>query len=101
MVAVASQSPQPSSESPIRLVGFSRACEERLSASIGIPRVSSIALRDGAPHSQGLLAFVRDKVAPVDVPWLDEARAGQFRETQIRVTDVAVGPKKKVQKTNA
>ncbi|KIH92970.1 hypothetical protein SPBR_03219 [Sporothrix brasiliensis 5110] len=97
MVAVASQQgaasvpPSP----PIRLVGFSRAVEDRLSASLGIPRVSSIALREGAPQSQGLLSFLEETVPAVDVRWLKEAQAGQYRETQIRMTEVSVGPKRK------
>ncbi|ERT01507.1 ribonuclease P/MRP protein subunit POP3 [Sporothrix schenckii 1099-18] len=97
MVAVASQQgaasvpPSP----PIRLVGFSRAVEDRLSASLGIPRVSSIALRAGAPQSQGLLTFLEETVPAVDVRWLKEAQAGQYRETQIRMTEVSVGPKRK------
>lgn len=98
MVAVASQQAAvstPASSSPIRLVGFSRACEDRLSASLGIPRVSSIALRAGAPQSQGLFAFLQDTVSAVDARWLDEAQAGQYRETQIHMAEVRVGPKRK------
>jgi ribonuclease P/MRP protein subunit POP3 len=97
MVAVASQQGAVSTPAspPIRLVGFSRACEDRLSASLGIPRVSSIALRAGAPQSQGLLAFLEETVPAVDVRWLDEAQAGQYRETQIHMAEVRVGPKRK------
>ncbi|KAL1899451.1 RNase P and RNase MRP subunit [Sporothrix stenoceras] len=97
MVAVASQRGAASTppSPPIRLVGFSKACEDRLSESLGIPRVSSIAIRAGAPQSQGLLAFLEETVPAVDVRWLDEAQAGQYRETQIQVTEVSVGPKRK------
>lgn len=97
MVAVASQKGAASTppSPPIRLVGFSKACEDRLSESLGIPRVSSIAVRAGAPQSQGLLAFLEETVPAVDVRWLDEAQAGQYRETQIQVTEVSVGPKRK------
>ncbi|OAA58637.1 hypothetical protein SPI_06710 [Niveomyces insectorum RCEF 264] len=88
-----------SSSTPIYLVGFSRACEAQLSASLGIPRVSSVALRAGAPQAQGLLAFLQETVPPVDVRWWSEAQAGRYRPTQIHVADVRVGPRKKQKKT--
>ncbi|KLU83982.1 hypothetical protein MAPG_03031 [Magnaporthiopsis poae ATCC 64411] len=88
MVAVASAS------SPVRLVGFSKACEDRLSECLGIPRASSIALRAGAPQSQALLDFVRQKVALVEVPWLEEVAAAGYRETKINTIEAPVGRKK-------
>ncbi|CAK7235612.1 RNase P and RNase MRP subunit [Sporothrix curviconia] len=98
MIAVASQQAAAAPDSPpvpVRLVGFSRACEDRLSASLEIPRVSAIALRSGAPQSQGLLKFLEEAVPTVDVQWLDEAQAGKFRDTRIQIADVRVGPKRK------
>ncbi|EFX00231.1 hypothetical protein CMQ_7233 [Grosmannia clavigera kw1407] len=80
---------------PIRLVGFSHGCEDRLSACLGIPHVSSIALRAGATQSQGLVDFVRGRVPPVEIQWLQEARAGDYRKTHIHMAEVTVGPKKK------
>lgn len=98
MVAVASQ--QAAAAPPIRLVGFSRAVEDRLRASLGVPRVSGLALRAGAPQAQGLLALLAEKVPPVDVRWLAEAQAGTYRATQIHMADVRVGPRRK-KKTGA
>lgn len=103
MVAVASRgcnrpangSVDAATPSPILLVGFSRSCEERLSACLGIPRVSSIALRTGATQSQGLVSFVREHVPPIQVPWLHESQQGKHRETNIQITEVKMGPKKK------
>jgi hypothetical protein len=68
MVAVASKSP--SCKQPVRLVGFSAPCADRLSAAVGIPRVSAIGLRDGAPHAKALLDYVQAHVAPISAPWL-------------------------------
>lgn len=85
----------PSFAAPIRLVGFSHGCEDRLSACLGIPRVSSIALRTGATQSQGLLDFVRGHVPPVEMRWLQEAQAGKLLKTHIHMAEVTVGPKKK------
>ncbi|CAK7202610.1 RNase P and RNase MRP subunit [Sporothrix eucalyptigena] len=98
MVAVASQqvSAAPDSpSSPIRLVGFSRACEDRLGTSLEIPRVSAVAIRAGAPQSQGLLKFLEETVSAVDVRWLGEAQTGKFRNTHIHMAEVTVGPKRK------
>lgn len=99
MVAVASQQTAAGESDmppvPIRLVGFSHACEDRLSTSLGIPRVSAVALRSNAPQSQGLLKLLEETVPTVDVQWLDEAQTGKFRDTQIHMADIRVGPKRK------
>ncbi|OIW33982.1 hypothetical protein CONLIGDRAFT_569207 [Coniochaeta ligniaria NRRL 30616] len=92
MVAVASKSVP--GRQPIRLVGFSAACEERLSSSLGIPRVSSIGLREGAPQTKALVEFVREHVPPVDMSWFQEVKGGQFIETKINAVEVPVGTKK-------
>lgn len=92
IVALAAQS-QPADKA-IRLVGFSKACADRLSAALGIPRVSSVGLRGDAPQAKGLVDFVREHVAPVDVAWLREARAGKFLETKIDAVPTKIGVKK-------
>jgi ribonuclease P/MRP protein subunit POP3 len=92
MVALAARS-QPADKA-VRLVGFSKACEDRLSAALGIPRVSSIGLREDAPQARGLVEFVRDHVPPIEVAWLREARAGKFLETKIDAVPTKVGVKK-------
>lgn len=94
MVALASKS-QPR-EKAIRLVGLSKPCEEKLSAALGIPRVSSIALRDDASELQvkGLVEFVRERVAPVSIAWLEEASSGQYRATNIEEVRVKIGQAK-------
>lgn len=92
MVALAAQS-QPIDRAT-RLVGFSKACEDRLSAALGIPRVSSIALRDDAPQAKGLVDFVREHVAPIEVVWLREAQSLKFLETKIDAVPTKVGTKK-------
>lgn len=92
MVATASSS-LPEGQS-IRLVGFSRACEDRLSSCLGIPRVSCIGLREGSQLAKGIIEFVRDHVPPVDVPWLREARDGQFLKPKINACETTVGVKR-------
>ncbi|KAK0711216.1 hypothetical protein B0H67DRAFT_584648 [Lasiosphaeris hirsuta] len=92
MVAVASNSQ--ACKPPIRLVGFSKSCEERLTACLGIPRVSIIAIREGAPQVKGLLDFARGHVSPVLVNWHQEAQVAIYRETKIDGIQTKVGTAK-------
>ncbi|TLD15488.1 uncharacterized protein PgNI_01303 [Pyricularia grisea] len=91
MVAMASQS-RPN-QPAIRLVGFSKSCEDRLSDCLGIPRVSSVALRAGAPLSKPLIGFVRQNVPAIEIPWVEEVAAG-YQETKIKTIEAPVGRKK-------
>lgn len=92
MVAVASRS-HPELDQ-VRLIGFSGACEDRLSHCLGIPRASSIAIRVGAPQSKPLVDFVRAHVPAVEVAWFQEAGTAQHRPTNIVTTETAVGAKR-------
>jgi len=55
---------------PIRLVGLSEPCADRLSAALGMPRVSAIALHDDAPQAKALVEYVREHVPPASSTWL-------------------------------
>lgn len=91
MVAVASRH----LKEPVRLVGFSKSCEEKLSACLGIPRVSSIALRAGeGGQLKALVDLVRKQVAPVEAPWLEDGGRGEFRETKINSIQAPIGAKR-------
>lgn len=91
MVAVASRE----LKEPIRLVGFSKSCEEKLSACLGIPRVSSVALRAGASgQSKALVDLVRKQVAPVEAQWVEDGGKGEFRETKINSIQAPIGAKR-------
>ena len=94
MVAAAS-SPN-ANEDSARLVGFSRSCQERLSSCLGIPRVSSVAIRTGAPQSKALVDFVRAHVPSIEVTWLEEALAADHLQTNINAVTTSIGPQKKV-----
>lgn len=92
MAALAAQSQAP--ERAVRLIGFSKACEDQLSTALGIPRVSSIGLREDAPQAKALVDFVRERVAPIRVAWLEEASSGKFLETKIDAVPTKIGTKK-------
>ncbi|KAI1637183.1 hypothetical protein F4809DRAFT_605846 [Biscogniauxia mediterranea] len=92
MVAVASKAHP--SRTPIRLVGLSKACQDRLSESVGIPRVSYIGLYEDAPNSKPLVDFVRQHVPAIEATWLEEASRAEYRETNINVIETFIGSKK-------
>ncbi|ROW12761.1 hypothetical protein VMCG_00271 [Cytospora schulzeri] len=93
MVAVASKSQK--LEEPIRLVGLSKSCEDRLGACLGIPRVSSLGIRmDNTAQSKALIDFVRKRVPPVEAPWLEETAEVKFHETKINTIQAPVGNKR-------
>ncbi|OTB08653.1 hypothetical protein M426DRAFT_159111 [Hypoxylon sp. CI-4A] len=92
MVAVASKS-RPS-RAPIRLVGLSKSCEDRLSESLGIPRVSCVGIREDAPNSKALIEFTRQHVPAVELQWLEEARQAEHKGTNINTIETFIGSKK-------
>ncbi|KAI0386271.1 hypothetical protein F5Y04DRAFT_119400 [Hypomontagnella monticulosa] len=92
MVAVASKSYP--GRTPIRLVGLSKSCEDRLSEALGIPRVSCIGLREEAPNSKALVEFTRQHVPIIEILWLEEAKQAEHRETNINTIQTTIGTKK-------
>ncbi|RYP57644.1 hypothetical protein DL769_009365 [Monosporascus sp. CRB-8-3] len=97
MVAAASKAhPQ---QVPIRLVGLSKACEEHLSESLGIPRVSCIGLHENAPNSKPLVEFAREHVPVIKMQWLDEAGQAEHRQTKINAIETTIGAKKQTART--
>jgi ribonuclease P/MRP protein subunit POP3 len=96
MVAVASNKQQ--LEVPIRLVGFSKPCADRLSLCLGLPRVSSIGISNLAPNSSALISFVREHVPPVRMAWANQLRDAEFRQTNIEALETTAGVKKQKSK---
>ncbi|KAM0454929.1 hypothetical protein ACHAPV_008070 [Trichoderma viride] len=92
MIAAASRN-LPEKEK-IRLVGFSKPCSERIGNTLGIPRVSSIAISRHAPGAEALLAVVENLVAPVDSPWLSEVPNTEYKTTQIASVETTIGTKR-------
>ncbi|ETS76318.1 hypothetical protein PFICI_11705 [Pestalotiopsis fici W106-1] len=80
---------------PIRLVGLSKTCQDRLSLALGIPRVSVIGLRKDAPNSKALVDFTCQHVPAIEVPWLKEAQKLEFRDTKINAIETFVGQRQK------
>ena len=68
---------------PTRLVQLPQGSENRLSASLGLPRASFVGILEDAPHSKPLLELVRDIVPVIELPWLEEAREAQYKPVKI------------------
>lgn len=93
MIAIASKSQQ--LLEPIRLVGFSKDSEERLSTCMGIPRVTSVALRaDDMAQLNAVVDFVRDRVPAIEAPWLEQTANGLYHETKINTMQAPIGKKR-------
>jgi ribonuclease P/MRP protein subunit POP3 len=93
MVALASRTKP--GEEPIRLVGLSKACQDRMSEALGIPRVSIIGLRENAPNSKALVDYTRHYVPAIEVAWLKEARAAEFMDTKIDTIETTIGQRER------
>ncbi|KAF0326472.1 RNase p and RNase mrp subunit [Colletotrichum asianum] len=85
MVAVASKHSH--STPATRLVGYSKPCGDKLSTCLGIPRVSSVGIRVGAPMSKALIEFVNKHVSPVRIAWLEEAQDAKYRQMQLKTEE--------------
>lgn len=55
---------------PTRLVSLPKDSEARLCDALALPRVNFVGLLDDAPHATPLLAYIRQHVPAIDVPWL-------------------------------
>ena len=82
---------------PIRLVSLPKGAEQKLSMSLGTPRVGLVGLFDGAPAADGLVKLVSEVVPTEDVPWLQEATIGKYLPVTIKAieTSAPVTPKRK------
>ncbi|KAH6712036.1 hypothetical protein DL95DRAFT_426255 [Leptodontidium sp. 2 PMI_412] len=66
-----------------RLVQLPKGCDARLCDALGLPRVSFIAILEGAPHSKALMELVREHVPEIDVPWLREVREQKYLSVKV------------------
>lgn len=75
---------------PIRLVRLPRGCENRLAASLNLPRVNFVAVMEKAEGAGVLLALVRDRVRVL------ESRTGEatYQSVKIVGVDGPVGARK-------
>ena len=77
------------SDPAIRLVTLPNSSTARLSAALNIPRASVLGLEQDAPNTQPLVEFIREHVAPVEIPWLENAKAGTYMPVAIKSVTTA------------
>lgn len=100
MICVAAKMQE--SKDDLRLVGFSKSCSEKLGAKLGLARVSAIAIRRDAKNAEPLWQIVKEKVPAVASAWLDAIGDLEYRSTNIKSVQAAIGPKRtKTDKTVA
>ena len=92
MIATSARDLMPDNKT--RLVGFSKPCSDKLSSSLGLARVSSVAIAVDAPGFEALWELVKETVKPVQSNWLSEAESTEYLPTQIKSIETTVGPKK-------
>ncbi|TVY73210.1 Ribonucleases P/MRP protein subunit pop3 [Lachnellula suecica] len=88
------------SSHPTRLIPLPLGADTRIAAALGLPRVSFIGLLEGAPWAGVLLGLVRE-VDVVAVPWLSEAKKGEYLGVKINAIETVVGVAKEKRGTVA
>lgn len=83
------------SEAAIRLITLPKGADATLSTALHLPRVGVIGLRGDTPNIAPLIAYVRDTVSPVEVPWLHDLQIGQYLPTKIKAIVTATTVKEK------
>ena len=63
---------------PTILVPLSVSAQAKLAEALGQPRVGMLGVMEEAPSAHTLIASVRERVPPIEVPWLEEAIAGRY-----------------------
>jgi hypothetical protein len=69
----------------MQLVPLHSAAERDICEALALPRVGVIGIRFGAPNIEGLLALLKD-VPLVEVPFLEQASAGQWLGTKVELS---------------
>lgn len=70
-----------------RLVNLSKGAEARLCAALHLPRVSFVGLFEDAPNATALIDLVRERVAPIEVPWLKAVSLGLYMPVEIKAIE--------------
>ncbi|KAH8805566.1 hypothetical protein F5884DRAFT_823209 [Xylogone sp. PMI_703] len=81
---------------PTRLVQLPKGSDVQLCAALGLPRVSCCGILEGAPYSNALIDLVRERVAEIEIPWLDEARRAAYMPLKVNSIQTSAPVVKKV-----
>ncbi|KAE8446845.1 hypothetical protein EG329_011622 [Mollisiaceae sp. DMI_Dod_QoI] len=79
----------------IRLIPLSLSHTQQLTTVLSLPRISHIGILDSAPGAEALIAVIREVVPEIKIPWLDEAKKGEYLGVKINAIKTFVGVGKK------
>jgi ribonuclease P/MRP protein subunit POP3 len=89
LVLIAAASARPDI-TPVRLVSISANTESKIAASLGVPRAALIGISEGSARTAPLVQYVRDTMAPLEVPWLRDRDSSAYLPVKIDTTLVPV-----------
>ena len=69
-----------------RLVLLGPHADSKAAEAMGIPRVGVLGLLSGTKEAEALVAWVRENLQPVDVPWLREAASAKYMDLKVETT---------------
>ena len=67
-----------------KLVDLSKQAEEKIARAVGQPRVGVLGVEEATPGAETLLRFVQENIAPLAIPWLDQAPAPSYYPVKIQ-----------------
>ncbi|KAL5432286.1 hypothetical protein PMIN06_012058 [Paraphaeosphaeria minitans] len=68
----------------IRLLAVPPGCEPAIAEALHIPHVGALAIFEGAPGADALVAYVREHVAVTRCAWIEEAMGPEWKDTKIQ-----------------
>jgi RNase P subunit Pop3 len=85
-IHVAAASARQPSRTQIRLVSLPAEAGMRLASTLFQPRIDLVGLLQDAPGAKGLVVLTKDRVSPVDVPWLERDTQVVYKSVCIKTT---------------
>ncbi|KAF1967781.1 hypothetical protein BU23DRAFT_559117 [Bimuria novae-zelandiae CBS 107.79] len=76
-----------SPETATRLLAFPPGCEPDIAAALHIPHVGALAVMEGAPGADALVAYVREQVGLTRCAWIDEAMRAEWKGVRVEGAD--------------
>lgn len=71
------------SDTATRLLAMPPGCESDIAAALHIPHVGALAVMEGAPGADALIAYVREQAATTRCPWIDEAMKPEWKPVKM------------------
>ncbi|ETN39557.1 uncharacterized protein HMPREF1541_05783 [Cyphellophora europaea CBS 101466] len=88
LIVAASSKNQPAEA--MRLVPVSEKAEMAIASALGLPRVAMLGLHEAATGTKPLVQYVREKFAPIDIPWLRAGPVPQYFPLKVDTAHIPV-----------